>query len=105
MGIAVKLEGSGSGGGNTNVSLSWNAGSNYTSAKSTNLTGTETVFLLGGAGDTWGRTWSPNDFTSENFVLRITSHNGPDGINYVDAIQIRVYQQTGGGGGGGGGVI
>jgi hypothetical protein len=106
VGVAVKIEGQG-GGGEIQIQLSWNGGVNYTSVKSTNpsLNGFETVYLVGGGADTWGRTWSPQEFANGNFVLRISYADGPDSTTYVDAIQVRVYHQTGGGGGGGGGEI
>ena len=106
VGIAVKIEGSG-GGGDIQLQLSWNGGANYTAVKTTSpsLNGSETVYLVGGGADTWGRTWSGQEFGNENFVLRIAYADGPDSTTNVDAIQVRVYHQTGGGGGGGGGEI
>lgn len=55
--------------------LSWNGGTSWTTAKfmSVNLTTTEATYTLGAANDTWGRTWSPADFTNANFRVRITS--------------------------------
>jgi hypothetical protein len=35
------------------------------------LTTSEATYLLGGAADTWGRTWSSGDFT--NFRVRVTN--------------------------------
>jgi hypothetical protein len=54
------------------VQLSWNGGASWTTAKSTTtLTTSEATYLLGGATDTWGRTWTTNDFTNANFRVRV----------------------------------
>jgi hypothetical protein len=67
------------------------------------------VFRLGGASDTWNRfgQWTPSDFNNGNFYVHLLApHAGArDHVLRVDAIQVRVYHQTGGGGGGGGGEI
>jgi hypothetical protein len=36
-----------------------------------NLTTSEATYTLGGAADTWGRTWAIGDFTDTNFRVRI----------------------------------
>ena len=55
------------------VEISWNAGVSWTAAKTTStLTTSEATYLLGGATDTWGRTWASGDFTDGNFRIRLT---------------------------------
>jgi hypothetical protein len=54
------------------VQLSWDAGASWTAAKQANLTSVGTVTVdLGAANDTWGRTWSPANFSNANFRLRV----------------------------------
>jgi hypothetical protein len=74
-GIEVRLDGradSTSGSPRFCVEISWNGGASWTAAKTTStLTTSEATYLLGGAADTWGRTWASGDFT--NFRVRITN--------------------------------
>jgi len=74
-GIEVRLDGradSVSGSPKFCVEVSWNGGTSWTAVKSTStLTTSEASYLLGGAADTWGRTWSSSDFT--NFRVRVTN--------------------------------
>ncbi|PWB73278.1 MAG: hypothetical protein C3F07_09930 [Anaerolineales bacterium] len=88
-GIEVRVEGF-TGGLQANVALSYNGGTNYTTAFSTALTGTESINSLGGPTNTWGRSWGPSDFTNANFIVRLTTTGTGDPI-YVDQIQVRVY--------------
>jgi hypothetical protein len=75
-GIEVRLDGradSTTGSPRFCIQLSWNGGASWTAAKTTStLTTSEATYLLGGAADTWGRTWSGGDFTDGNFRVRIT---------------------------------
>jgi hypothetical protein len=105
-GIAVKLEASASSAAGTfSVELSWNGGTNVGSGKSTNtLSTSDVVYTLGGASDTWGRSWTPTELNNTNFRLRITGNPSSNTVR-LDAIQVRVYHQATGGGGGGGGEI
>jgi hypothetical protein len=74
-GIEVRADGrvdSSSGSPRFCIQLSWNGGTSWTTAKTTStLTTSEATYILGGAADTWGRTWSSGDFT--NFRVRITN--------------------------------
>ena len=106
VGIEVKIEARSDGAGDTEmgVSLSWNNGSNYTGLGEPGiLTVTDTVYLLGGPEDTWGRAWTPSEINN-NFQVRIIGSVNSS-IGYVDEIQVRVYYQVTGGGGGGGADI
>ena len=75
-GIEVRADGrvdSTSGAPKFCVQLSWNGGASWTAAKSTStLTTSEATYLLGGAADTWGRSWTIGDFSNANFRVRIT---------------------------------
>jgi hypothetical protein len=75
-GIEVRLDGradSTSGSPRFCVQVSWNGGASWTTAKATStLTTSEATYLLGGAADTWGRTWTSGDFSNANFRVRIT---------------------------------
>lgn len=54
------------------VQLSWDGGITWTSAKSTaRLTTAEATYLLGGAGDTWGHTWTANQLGNTTFLVRV----------------------------------
>ena len=74
------------------VEISWNGGASWTAVKNTStLTTTESTYILGGAADTWGRTWALGDFSNTNFRVRITnvaSNNSRD--FYLDYIAVNV---------------
>jgi hypothetical protein len=54
------------------VQISWNGGSSWTTAKQTStLTTSEATYILGGAADTWGRAWTPGNFSNANFRVRV----------------------------------
>ena len=54
------------------VDLSWDSGTNWTDLQTdTTESITERTMIFGGAGNTWGRTWSPSDFTNANFRARV----------------------------------
>jgi carboxypeptidase T len=75
-GIEVRLDGradSTTGSPRFCIQLSWNGGASWTAAKSTStVTTSEATYLLGGAADTWGRTWASGDFANGSFRVRIT---------------------------------
>jgi hypothetical protein len=75
-GIEVRLDGradSTAGAPKFCVQVSWNSGTSWTTAKSTStLTTNEATYLLGGAADTWGRTWASGNFSDANLRVRIT---------------------------------
>lgn len=54
------------------VQLSWDGGVSWTTALQTsNLSSAFATYTLGGAADTWGRSWSDDDFSDANFRLRV----------------------------------
>lgn len=55
------------------VELSWNGGASWTTAvTSSTLSTAETMYILGGVTNTWGRTWTNTDFDNANFRVRLT---------------------------------
>jgi hypothetical protein len=76
-GIQVRIdEGMNNNGGTNNVcvELSWDGGTTWTAPKVQGMTGGSavTTYTVGGATDTWGRTWTGADFSNANFRLRLT---------------------------------
>lgn len=72
------------------VQLSWDGGTSWTTAKTTTtLTTGTTTYTLGGATDTWGRSWSDTDFSNANFrvrVINVASNTSRDfSLDYVGA--------------------
>jgi hypothetical protein len=54
------------------VQLSWDGGATWTAPRSTSTLSTaETSYTLGGSSDTWGRTWSPTNFSNASFRVRV----------------------------------
>ena len=54
------------------VQLSWDGGTNWTAFKTVAITAVgETTFTLGGAADTWGRTWTGAQLSNANFRVRL----------------------------------
>ena len=54
------------------VQLSWDGGTTWTTAKQTpTLTTAEATYVLGGAADTWGRTWTAANLSNANFRVRV----------------------------------
>ncbi len=76
QGIEVKLNSrvdSTSGSPRFCVQFSWNGGSSWTTAvTSATLSTAETMYILGGVTNTWGRTWTNTDFDNANFRVRLT---------------------------------
>jgi hypothetical protein len=77
------------------VQLSWNGGTSWTTAKTTaNLTTSEATYTLGGAADTWGRTWSLGDFSNANFRVRIINVASNTSRDFsLDWVAVRVTYQ------------
>ncbi len=56
------------------VQLSWDGGTNWTTAKTTaSLTASQLTYTLGSATDTWGRTWTGGQLSNGNFRVRVTN--------------------------------
>ena len=74
--------------------LSWNAGANWTSYQTQNLTGAESTLSFGSATDTWGRVWDPTEMPNNKFRLEIRNIRGTNCANpsttNVDWIDVTV---------------
>jgi carboxypeptidase T len=80
------------------VQLSWDGGVTWTTAKQTpTLTTAEATYILGGAADPWGRTWTAANLTNTSFRLRVS--NVATGSNAtlrdfsLDWVAVRVHYQ------------
>ncbi len=73
--------------------ISWDAGVTWTTAKQTaNLTSSFANYTLGGAGDTWGRTWSTTELSNANFRLRVIDvANNTSGRFRLDWVAAQVH--------------
>jgi hypothetical protein len=95
LGIQVRLDwwlDSTSGSNSMSVELSWDGGTSWTAAKTdATETTSEHTGLLGSYGDTWGRTWSPADFSDANFRVRVTSNGANARDFFLDWVPVRVY--------------
>ncbi|NNK02578.1 MAG: DUF4347 domain-containing protein, partial [Desulfatitalea sp.] len=90
------------GNGGVDIGLSWDGGTSYTSSQymqldNSLLSHNDTWKTIGDASDTWGRTWSSDDFTDGNFRIRFQSDISGmlffGGSVYVDAIQVKVHYE------------
>lgn len=95
-GIEVRLDAradSTSGSPRMCVQLSWDGGSKWTAAKETGTLGTSlATFTLGGATDTWGRTWSAASLANASFRLRIINVAGSTARDFfLDWVAVRPH--------------
>jgi hypothetical protein len=97
LGIAVYIEASRNAAGTTvdyAVQLSWDGGVSWTAAKADDVaSATDVIDTLGGAADTWGRTWSSAEIGDANFQLRIY-RTGGTGTLRVDHIRAEVFYRA-----------
>jgi glycosidase len=75
------------------VQLSWNGGTSWTTAKSTaTLTTSEATYILGGATDTWGRTWNTGEFSNANFRVRVIMVSSSTSRDFsLDWVTVKVH--------------
>jgi archaellum component FlaF (FlaF/FlaG flagellin family) len=74
------------------VELSWDGGTSWTAARTDSVeTTTEHTAILGGSADTWGRAWSPADFSDANFRVRLTTNNTAAQTFNLDWVAVNVY--------------
>jgi hypothetical protein len=75
----------------TSVTLSWNAGSNYTTPCSSSqlLSLGGSLYRCGGATNTWQRAWSASELSNQNFRARVT-FSGVLGLN-LDYLAVNVH--------------
>ena len=77
------------------VELSWDGGTTWTAAKSTGTLSTvEGAYTVGGAADTWGRTWSSGDVSDANFRVRLTNVASNTSRDFsLDRVAVQVRYQ------------
>ncbi len=77
------------------VQLSWDGGTTWTTAKSTTtLSTTEATYSLGSTSDTWGRTWTPGNFSNANFRIQIIDVAGNTSRDFfLDYVAVNVAYQ------------
>lgn len=77
------------------VQISWDGGTTWTTAKSTpTLTTTNATYILGTSTDTWGRTWTINNFSNTNFRVRVIDVAGSSARTFsLDSIAVNVTYQ------------
>jgi hypothetical protein len=77
------------------VQLSWDGGTNWTAIQLTPMLGTDKItYLLGGPGDTWGRSWNTAELAGTSFQVRITNVSSAATRDfYLDWVAVRVYYQ------------
>ncbi|MGH9895842.1 MAG: DUF4082 domain-containing protein, partial [bacterium] len=75
--------------------LSWNGGTSWTTALSTTTLSTATtIYILGGATNTWGRTWAVGDFSNANFRVRIIDVASSTARDFsLDGVAVQVTYQ------------
>jgi hypothetical protein len=73
--------------------MSWDGGTTWTTTESTGtLTTSSVLYSLGGAADTWGRTWSYTNFSNANFRLRVADVASNTSRDFsLDWIGAKVY--------------
>jgi hypothetical protein len=97
-GITVRADEGMSNNGGTSwlcVQLSWDGGTSWTAADSVVLTATGlTTYTLGGATDTWGRTWTGSELSNASFRVRVIDASTVAGkdfnLDYL-AVQVNYY--------------
>ncbi len=80
------------------VQLSWDGGASWTTAKQTpTLTTSEATYLLGGAIDTWGRSWTVANLSNASFRMRVINVASGSNANSrdfsLDWVAVRVSYQ------------
>jgi hypothetical protein len=80
------------------VQLSWDGGTTWTAAKATGTLSTSmNTLLLGGAADTWGRTWSAANLSNANFRLRVINVASSTSRDFfLDWVAVRPHVGTSG---------
>jgi PKD repeat protein len=74
------------------VQLSWDGGTTWTTARSTTtLSTTEATYTLGNLSDTWGRTWTPGNFSNADFRIRVIDVAGSTSRDFfLDYVAVNV---------------
>lgn len=97
-GIEVRLDAkadSSSGAPAICVELSSDGGATWTAAKTTaTLTTSEATYIVGGASDTWGRSWSSTNLSNASFRVRLTNVASSTARDFsLDWVSVQVTYQ------------
>jgi uncharacterized repeat protein (TIGR01451 family) len=79
------------------VDLSWNGGTGWTTLLTDTVESTsQRTVYLGGTSNTWGRTWSPSEFSDANFRVRVNINTDQANARrfYLDWVPVRVTYIT-----------
>lgn len=95
QGVTVQLDAGLNNNGGTSVlcvQLSWDGGGTWSAAKSVTMSGAAiATYTMGGATDTWGRTWVAEDFLSANFRVRVIDVTTQPNKDFrLDGLQVAV---------------
>ena len=95
LGIEVRLDAkadSASGSPKLCIQLSWNAGTNWTTAKQTGTLSTaEQSFILGGPADNWSHAWTLAQLSNSNFRVRVIDVSTSTSRDFsLDWITVRI---------------
>ena len=80
------------------VQLSWDGGATWTAPQTTpTLSTTTATYLVGGAANSWGRSWSGADFSNTNFRVRVIDVAAATTSTFsLDGLAVRItYQGSG----------
>lgn len=94
--VQVEARSSDNNGCELDAELSSNGTAYTATGNNTGVSGSDTVYTLGGNGTLWGRSWTPADFNTQNFAVRLENVDpGQSCTNgstlSVDYVQTRVY--------------
>ena len=93
-GIEVRADAWAAGSGTRRIclELSWNGGASWTSAKTVDIGGTESIRRLGSSSDTWGRGWSLAELSNTNLRVRLTSVGSSTTTDFrLDAVAVNIH--------------
>jgi hypothetical protein len=78
------------------VQVSWDGGTTWTSAKSTPTLGPSMgTFTLGSATDTWGRSWTTDNFADASFRVRVINVSSSSSRDFsLDWVAVRVHYRA-----------
>jgi hypothetical protein len=97
LGIGLRVEGNGDDttDRDLNFSLSWNNGTTFTAVKTMPRQYASDGFsVMGGLGDTWGRTWTAAELSDATFSVRCVVPAAALSTLSIDHIQVVVYYAT-----------
>lgn len=98
-GIEIRLDGradSTTGSPKFCVQLSWDGGTTWTSAKSSNnLTTNNATYTLGGSSDNWERVWTDTEMNDSNLRVRVIDVSSSTRTFSLDWVAAKVYYSGG----------